>query len=145
MSGPVEIPGGATTPRGYAAAGIAAGMKRSGRPDLAIVLSDRDACAAGVFTQNLVKAAPVVLGARAVLDRPRSIRGILAISGTANALTGAEGIEDNRAVLKAAETEFGLPLGSLLPACTGVIGPRIPVDRVVRALPSLRGALSTGP
>jgi glutamate N-acetyltransferase/amino-acid N-acetyltransferase len=56
-------------------------------------------------------------------------------------LTGPEGIDDNRRLLDAAEAELGLPPGSLLPACTGVIGPRLPVDRIVAALPQLRAAL----
>jgi glutamate N-acetyltransferase/amino-acid N-acetyltransferase len=145
MSPGIRVPGGITIPKGYRAGGVAAGVKRSGRPDLAIVLSDRDASAAGVFTTNLVKAAPVLLGMETIRTRPSTVRGILTVSGTANALTGAEGIEDNRAVLAAAESEFELPSGSLLPACTGVIGTRIPVDRVVRALPSLHGSLAIGP
>jgi len=145
MSAFVHVPGGVTVPRGWLAGGIAAGIKRSGRPDLSIVLSERPAAAAGVFTKNLVKAAPVVLGMEAVLARPTAIRGILTVAGAANALTGPEGIADNRAVLAAAESEFGVPPGSLLPACTGVIGPRIPVDRIVRSLPSLRGSLALGP
>ncbi len=145
MSRTARLPGGITTPKGYSAAGVAAGVKRSGRPDLAVVLSDREASAAGVFTTNLVKAAPVLLGIDAVRTRADRIRGILTVSGSANALTGPEGIADNRAILTAAESEFELPAGSLLPACTGVIGTRLPVDRVVRALPSLRGALAIGP
>ncbi|MCI4349759.1 MAG: bifunctional glutamate N-acetyltransferase/amino-acid acetyltransferase ArgJ [Thermoplasmata archaeon] len=145
MTAPVTIPGGITAPRGWLAGGIAAGIKRSGRPDLAMVISDREATAAGVFTTNRVRAAPVILGSEAVRTRPDHMRGILVIAGTANAMTGAEGIADNRAVLAAAESEFGLPPGSLLPACTGVIGPRIPVDRVIRALPSLRSAIAIGP
>ncbi len=145
MNRGIRLPGGVTTPKGFLAGGVAAGVKRSGRPDLAIVLSDRDASAAGVFTTNLVKAAPVILGMETIRARPGQIRGILTVSGTANALTGAEGIEDNRMVLAAAEAEFGLPAGSLLPACTGVIGTRLPVDRVVRAMPSLRGSVAIGP
>jgi glutamate N-acetyltransferase / amino-acid N-acetyltransferase len=145
MNVTARLPGGITTPKGFLAAGIAAGIKRSGRPDVSIVLSDREANAAGVFTTNRVKAAPVLLGMEAVRSHATSIRGILTVSGTANAMTGPEGIEDNRAILAAAEAEFHLPAGSLLPACTGVIGQRIPVDRVVRALPSLRGGLAIGP
>ncbi|HEV2166509.1 MAG TPA: bifunctional glutamate N-acetyltransferase/amino-acid acetyltransferase ArgJ, partial [Thermoplasmata archaeon] len=145
MNERIRMPGGVTTPKGFFAGGVAAGVKRSGRPDLAIVLSDRDASAAGVFTTNLVKAAPVLLGIETLRANPSKVRGILTVSGTANALTGPEGIDDNRRVLQAAESEFELPSGSLLPACTGTIGTRIPVDRVVRALPSLRGSVAIGP
>jgi glutamate N-acetyltransferase/amino-acid N-acetyltransferase len=138
------VPGGVTAPAGFVAGGVAAGIKRSGRPDLALLLSDRDANAAGVFTTNRVKAAPVILGEAMILEQPARIRGIFAVSGCANAMTGNGGIEDNRAVLAAAESELGLPGRTLLPACTGVIGPRIPVDRIIRALPSLRGTLARG-
>jgi glutamate N-acetyltransferase/amino-acid N-acetyltransferase len=97
--------------------------------------------AAGVFTSNRVPAAPVLLGRERILRSADGLRGVLTVSGVANALTGREGIDDNLAILTAAESTFGLPEGSLLPACTGVIGPRIPVPRVLGALPSLRAGL----
>jgi glutamate N-acetyltransferase/amino-acid N-acetyltransferase len=139
-----NVPGGITAPSAYVAGGVAAGIKRSGRPDLALILSDREANAAGVFTVNRVKAAPVLLGQAMVLQTPTRLRGIFAVSGCANAMTGEEGIEENRQILAAAESELGLPAHSILPACTGVIGPHLPVDRIIRALPSLRGALARG-
>jgi glutamate N-acetyltransferase/amino-acid N-acetyltransferase len=136
--------GGVTYPRGFSAAGVACGIKRSGRPDVALLLSDRDALGAGVFTTNSVKAAPVLLGAQRLASHPGALRGVLTVSGVANALTGPEGLEDNRSVLAAAETQFGLPAESLLPACTGVIGPRIPVPRVLAGLPRLHRELARG-
>jgi glutamate N-acetyltransferase/amino-acid N-acetyltransferase len=136
---------GVTYPRGYRAAGIACGIKRSGRPDVSLIVSDRPAIAAGVFTTNVVKAAPVVLGEELLARHGDAIRGILTVSGVANALTGAEGIEDNRVVLAEAERELGLPAQSLLPACTGVIGPRIPVPKVREGLPALHRQLRAGP
>jgi glutamate N-acetyltransferase / amino-acid N-acetyltransferase len=139
----LRVAGGVVAPKGFRAAGVASGVKRSGRPDLSVVLSDADCEAAGVFTTNRVRAAPVVLGAERLAKSSSGLRGILTVSGVANALTGAEGLADNRAVLAAAEAEFGLSEGSLLPACTGVIGPRLPVDRVVAALPQLRAALES--
>jgi len=137
----LRVAGGITAPNGFRAAGVASGVKRSGRSDLSLVLSSSPCTAAGVFTTNRVRAAPVVLGAERLDESPSSIRGILTVSGVANALTGPEGVEDNRRLLEAAEAEFELPAGSLLPACTGVIGPRLPVDRVVSALPQLKAAL----
>ncbi|HXQ94288.1 MAG TPA: bifunctional ornithine acetyltransferase/N-acetylglutamate synthase, partial [Thermoplasmata archaeon] len=137
----LRVAGGITAPNGFRAAGVASGVKRSGRSDLSLVISSSPCTAAGVFTTNRVRAAPVVLGAERLDESPSSIRGILTVSGVANALTGPEGIEDNRRLLAAAEAEFELPAGSLLPACTGVIGPRLPVDRVVSALPQLKAAL----
>jgi glutamate N-acetyltransferase/amino-acid N-acetyltransferase len=134
---------GITFPRGFSAAGIACGVKRSGRPDLSLIVSDRPCVGSGVFTTNAVKAAPVVLGARRLREHPEELRGILTVSGVANALTGPEGISDNEELLRAAEEEAGLPGGSLLPACTGVIGPRIPMGPVRAGLrPLVRGLRS---
>lgn len=133
--------GGVTAPNGFRAGGISCGIKRSGRPDLSLVLSDRDATGAGVFTTNRVKAAPVLLGARRLADNPDHLRGVLTVSGVANAMTGSDGIDDNLRILSATEAAFGAAPGSLLPACTGIIGPRIPVDRVLAGLPDLPRAM----
>ncbi|HZY92808.1 MAG TPA: bifunctional glutamate N-acetyltransferase/amino-acid acetyltransferase ArgJ [Thermoplasmata archaeon] len=133
---------GVTSLKGFRAGGVSCGVKRSGRPDLSIVLTDLDATAAGVFTTNQCKAAPVLLGAERLQRAATGVRGILTVSGVANALTGAEGLSDNRQILSAAEETFGLPPESLLPACTGVIGPRIPVPLVRAGLPPLRAATS---
>jgi glutamate N-acetyltransferase/amino-acid N-acetyltransferase len=138
----LRIAGGVTAARGFSAAGVSCGIKRSGRPDFSIVLSDRPLSSAGVFTTNRVPAAPVILGRQRILANPSGLRGVLTVSGVANALTGSEGIEDNLALLTSAEAEFGLPAGSLLPACTGVIGPRIPLGKVTAALPALKASLS---
>ena len=136
-------PRGILAPYGFAAAGLSCGIKRSGRPDLSVVVSDRDATAAGVFTTNTVRAAPVSIGL-ARLARPGArFRGFLTVSGVANAMTGAEGLADNEAILASAEREFGVPAGSLLPACTGVIGPRIPVAKVEAGLAPLRAHLTS--
>lgn len=135
-------PRGVLAPRGYAAAGVSCGIKRSGRPDLSIVLSDRDATAAGVFTTNVVRAAPVRIGLDRLGQPGARFRGFLTVSGVANAMTGDEGVADNEAVLAAAEREFGAPTGSLLPACTGVIGPRVPVAKVEAGLAPLHGKLT---
>lgn len=141
----LRIAGGVTAAAGYSAAGVGCGIKRSGRPDLAALVSDRPAAAAGVFTTNRVAAAPVLLGQQLLANSSAGVRGVLAISGVANAMTGAEGIEDNRQLLAAAEAALSLPAGSMLPACTGVIGPRIPVDKVLAGLPSLCQSLAAGP
>ena len=136
------IAGGVTTPRGFRANGVSCGIKRSGRPDLAAIVSTESASAAGVFTTNVVRAAPVDLGIARLRARAGSSHGVLAISGVANALTGLEGRTDNEQVLDAAEDAFAVPRGSLLPACTGVIGPRIPVPKVLDGLAGLGAGLS---
>ncbi len=136
--------GGITAPTGFRASGIACGLKRSGRPDLSLILSDRPAEAAGLFTTNRVRAAPVILGEELLAAHGHGIRGILTVSGVANAMTGPEGIDDNRAILAEAEGALKLPRASLLPACTGIIGPRIPLDRVRAGLPQLVRQLRHG-
>jgi glutamate N-acetyltransferase/amino-acid N-acetyltransferase len=141
----LRIAGGATAPKGFAASGISCGIKRSGRPDLSILLSDRGATAAGVFTTNRVPAAPVIVGRQRILRSSAELHGVLSVSGVANALTGQDGIDDTLLCLAAAEKEFQLPVGSLLPAFTGVIGPRPPVDKITAALPMLHKGLSEGP
>ncbi|HEV2317657.1 MAG TPA: bifunctional glutamate N-acetyltransferase/amino-acid acetyltransferase ArgJ [Thermoplasmata archaeon] len=136
------VPRSVTYPKGFTASATTAGIKRSGRPDLALILSDRPATAAGVFTTNVVRAAPVLLGEEILARGPDGVRGILALSGVANAMTGPAGIADNRTILEATELAAGVPAGTLLPACTGVIGPRIPTDRVLPAVPALTRGLA---
>ncbi|HUJ77861.1 MAG TPA: bifunctional ornithine acetyltransferase/N-acetylglutamate synthase, partial [Thermoplasmata archaeon] len=136
---------GVTAPRGFRAAGVSAGIKRSGRLDLAAIVSDREGSAAGVFTTNVVRAAPVQLGIERLDRGGTGIRGIVAVSGVANALTGPAGVDAMRRAVAATERGLGLPAGSVLPACTGVIGPPLPVDRVEAALPALAEALRADP
>ncbi|MGE5248055.1 MAG: bifunctional glutamate N-acetyltransferase/amino-acid acetyltransferase ArgJ, partial [Verrucomicrobiota bacterium] len=135
----MKMPGEIAVP-GFRAAGIASGIKRSGKPDLALVVSDRPCVSAVVFTRNKVAAAPVVWG-RALRNRSR-LRGILVNSGNANACTGAAGIRAVRETSRAACGTLGLPEDSLLLGSTGVIGVPLPVGRIVDALPSLAGRLS---
>ncbi|MEO8891497.1 MAG: bifunctional ornithine acetyltransferase/N-acetylglutamate synthase, partial [Coleofasciculaceae cyanobacterium] len=93
MSDWQEISGGVTAPRGYQAAGIVAGLKPSGLPDLALILSDVDAIAAGVFTTSHVRAACVDY-CRQLLQAKASARAILCNAGQANAATGEQGLQD---------------------------------------------------
>ena len=125
---------------GFRAGGIWAGIKKRGKKDLALILSDRECTACGVFTQNTVKAAPVEFDLKRIT---RGVsRGIVINSGCANACTGKEGLEDTKLVVRAAERAAGVPAGSLLVASTGVIGERLPANRIVDALPRLVSKLS---
>ncbi|MGF1491324.1 MAG: bifunctional ornithine acetyltransferase/N-acetylglutamate synthase, partial [Microcoleaceae cyanobacterium] len=87
------VEGGITAPKGYRAAGIAAGLKPSGAPDLALILSEVDAIAAGVFTMSQVRAACVDYCRQRLQNRP-SARAILCNAGQANAATGTQGWAD---------------------------------------------------
>ena len=125
-------------PRGFRFAGVASGIKPQ-RRDLALVVSDVPAAAAGVFTVSKAAAAPV-------LDaRPRvpaeGVRAIVANSGNANALTGPAGLEDVQAIRAAAAQALGIQKRAVLTASTGVIGARLPAQKIVDALPALAAQL----
>lgn len=134
-----EITGGVTAPKGFKAAGITAGLKASGLPDLAIIISDVEAIAAGVFTTSQVRAACVEY-CRQQLNLKNGVRAILCNSGQANAATGAAGWED--AVTSASSLAHALNIdpSAVLLASTGVIGERIKMDALIAGIPTLIAA-----
>src|SRR4051795_10834601 len=118
-----------TAPRGFSAAGVAAGLKSSGDPDVAVVLNQGpDDAAAAVFTPNRFPAAPV-LWSRQVLSGERA-RAIVLNSGGANACTGAEGFQDTHATAEHAAAELGIGAIDVAVASTGLIGVRLPMDKL---------------
>src|ERR1700728_1333667 len=135
---PVVRTQGVTAPEGFRAAGIAAGIKKSGRRDLALVFNEGpDYAAAGVFTRNQVKAAPV-LWSQQVLSGGH-LRAVILNSGGANACTGAPGFQDTHATAEAvaaALSDWGTETGAIeLAVCsTGLIGDRLPMDKVVAGI-----------
>ncbi|HEY9673225.1 MAG TPA: bifunctional ornithine acetyltransferase/N-acetylglutamate synthase [Waterburya sp.] len=141
MSDWQEIAGGVTAPKGYRAAGITAGLKPSGLPDLALIVSDVDAIAAGVFTTNQVCAAPVTY-CRERLQAKASAHAILINAGQANAATGERGWQDALQSANALGQALNIPAESILLASTGVIGQRIRMDALVSGIPKLVEALS---
>jgi glutamate N-acetyltransferase/amino-acid N-acetyltransferase len=136
-----QIEGGVTAPKGYKAAGITAGLKPSGAPDLALIWSDTEAIAAGVFTTSEVRAACVDY-CRQRLQKKASAKAILCNAGQANAATGKKGWED--AVLSAETLAQYLNISpdSILLASTGVIGQRIKMDAMRQGIPKLVAELS---
>lgn len=126
-------------PEGFKGAAAASGIKARGL-DLALIYSEAPCRAVGLFTSNRIKAAPV-LYSRRVLRRGQA-RAIIANSGCANACTGPQGLEDARAMAAMVEEALGLRRGEVLVASTGVIGRRLPVERVREALPFLIEGLS---
>lgn len=141
MSDWQEITGGVTAPKGYRAAGITAGLKPSGLPDLALIVSDVDAIAAGVFTTNQVCAAPVTY-CRQRLQAKASARAILVNAGQANAATGEQGWKDSLESANVVSQALNISPESVLVASTGVIGQRIRMDALVSGIPQLVAALS---
>lgn len=143
--------GAVTAARGFYAGVAAAGIKPgTTRDDLALVLSERPAVAAGVFTTNLVKAAPVVWSAR-VVRAGRPVHGVLLNSGNANACTGRAGSDAVRktarglAVLVSELREASVPPEAFLICSTGVIGVPFPSERLLPALPELVVGLKSTP
>ena len=141
MSDWKEISGGVTAPKGYRAAGITAGLKPSGLPDLALILSDVEAIAAGVFTNTQVRAAPVDY-CRQRLQAKASARAILCNAGQANAATGSQGWLDALESAMLLGQALNIPGESVLLASTGVIGKRIPMDILRQGIPQLVAAAS---
>ena len=134
-----EISGGVTAPRGFRAAGITAGLKASGLPDLALILSDVEAIAAGVFTTSQVRAACVEYCRQQLAVKP-SARAILCNSGQANAATGEQGWEDATSCANALASILNIAPEAVLLASTGVIGQRIKMDALIAGIPSLVAA-----
>jgi glutamate N-acetyltransferase/amino-acid N-acetyltransferase len=127
-------------PEGFRAAGVACGLKPSGRPDLGLLVSEVPAVAAGAFTTNRVQAAPIVVTRRAL--RAGRARAIVANAGNANACTGRRGIEDARAMAAEAAAAAGIPPGEVLVASTGVIGVPLDLERVRAGIRAAAAALS---
>src|SRR5512142_2730453 len=129
-------------PRGFRFGGVHCGLKPQ-RRDLALVVSDHPAAAAGVFTQNRAAAAPVQDA------RPRvpaeGMRAIVANAGNANALTGTAGLDDVSVIRSAVADALGIQKRAVLAASTGVIGARLPAMKIVTALPALVEQLGDHP
>jgi len=136
-----EIEGGITAPKGFKSAGMAALLKPSGLPDLALIVSETEAIAAGVFTTSQVRAACVDY-CRQRLQTKASARAILCNAGQANAATGEAGWQDALDSAAALSQVLGIPADAILLASTGVIGQRIRMDALTAALPTLVGLLS---
>jgi glutamate N-acetyltransferase / amino-acid N-acetyltransferase len=135
-----EVEGGVTAPLGFSAAGIAAGLKKSGKRDIALITADHAVPAAAVFTTNTVAAAPVVVS-RAHAAHGH-VRAAVVNSGNANACTGAQGLVDARAMASAAADVLGCAPEEVVVASTGVIGVPLPVDTVVAGIAAAASALS---
>jgi glutamate N-acetyltransferase / amino-acid N-acetyltransferase len=132
-----------TAPRGFRAAGVAAGIKESGQPDVAVVVNDGpSAAAAGVFTANRVKAAPV-LWTQQVIKGGR-VRAAVLNSGGANACTGPAGFGDTHRTAERLAKALSVSAGEIAVCSTGLIGQRLPMDRLLTGVDRAAGAAWTG-
>lgn len=133
----------AILPIGFKASAAAAGIKKSGRLDLALFYSRLPAKAACLFTSNKIQAAPIKVD-KAYLKNNREYRAIIANSGNANCFTGRQGIRDAEAVNKTLAGIMAVKKESILAASTGIIGRRLPLSKIIKALPGLVKGLSIG-
>ncbi len=136
------IPGGITAPEGFLAAGITAGLKPSGNPDLSLLLAPAAAVCAGTFTTSRVRAACVDLCSERLQASGGHARAVLTNSGQANACTGERGLADSLIATEALAARMGLAPEEVLICSTGVIGVPIPMDTLVAGLEPLVAALS---
>ncbi len=123
------VDGGITAPKGFYATGRHIGVKKI-KKDISLLYSDTNAVAAGVFTQNVVRAAPVVRNEQMIKDK-QTIRGIITISGNANACTGEQGKQDDETIAKVYANAVGVQENEILTAATGVIGVPLPMDVIL--------------
>ncbi len=135
------VAGGLTAPNGFRAAGITAGLKASGRPDLALLLAPEGAVCAGTFTTSRVRAACVDLCAERLAASDGHARAVLTNSGQANACTGERGLADSLTITAALADHLGVAAEEVLICSTGVIGVPIPLDTLLAGLPPLVAAL----
>lgn len=134
--------GGVTAAKGFQAASTAAGIKYTGRTDMALLYSEVPCAAAGTFTQNVVKAAPVLWDQRIVAGK--TAQAVVINAGIANACTGAEGMRYCEETAALAAGLLDVPAETVLVASTGVIGMQLPMDRLAAGVRAMAGQLSSG-
>ncbi len=141
------IDGGVTAAKGFRSAAAAAGIKYKDRTDMALICSEKPCAAAGTFTTNIVKAAPVKWDQEIVNHAPAA-QAVVINAGIANACTGEEGYGYCKATADAAARILGVAPDAVLVASTGVIGMQLPIDRIVNGVkmmaPELDGSIAAG-
>ena len=131
---------GVTFPQGFKAAGVKAGIKKSGNLDVAVIYTEKEAAVAGTFTQNAVAAAPV-FASKAVVKTGKA-HAIAANAGCANACTGEQGDKDARAMQSITAEALGCQADDVIVASTGVIGVNLPMDKMEKGLKQAAASLS---
>src|SRR5919112_3278297 len=131
---------GVTAASGFVAAGVGCGVRDDGRRDLGLLFSELPCETAAVFTSNAVKGAPLVVTREAV--ESGGVRAVVANSGNANAATGERGVEDARSMQELAAEALGIETREVAVASTGVIGVRLPMDRISSGIREASGGLN---
>jgi len=142
MTGLRRSPEKIRLPRGFAFSAVATGIKVSGRPDLALAEAAGGASAAALFTTNRVVAAPVEVGRAALRSTGGRVRAVVVNSGNANCATGRAGVQACERVCREAGKLFGAAGAEIFPSSTGIIGIRLPAEKIVAKLPELMAARS---
>lgn len=137
-----SIPG-ITYPLGFRAAGGTCGIKESGKPDLVLIIADKSCTAAGMFTTNKVPGAPVIISKRHV--RGGKARAIVVNSGCSNVATGKAGEVDALKMCEAVAKQVGCAANQVLVCSTGIIGRRLPMDKIIPGIAQLYTKVSSGP
>lgn len=132
--------GGVTSPRGFKSSGISSGLKGGGKKDLALIYSEKMCNSSGVYTQNKVKGAPVLV----TKDHLKNFKAqaVIANSGNANTCTGKKGIQDAEEMCSYCANLLNLKNEEVLVASTGIIGVKLNIDTIKNAIPSLVSSLS---
>lgn len=125
---------------GFQFAGVACGIKKSGKKDLALIVADKPATAAALFTSNQVKSPAVLVGMERM--RATKIRAVVVNSGNANACTGARGLSDAREMCREAGAMLSIDPNLVIPSSTGIIGIPLPMDKVARGIEKAAAHLS---
>lgn len=134
----MRVPGGVLAARGFTAGAATAGLRESsGTDDVALLVADAPAAAAGFFTSNRFAAAPVQLASEALAESGGHAHAVIINAGCANAGTGAAGLQAARHVVDAVAARIGCVAAEVLPASTGLIGSTLPTDRIAEAVASL--------
>jgi glutamate N-acetyltransferase/amino-acid N-acetyltransferase len=131
-------------PGGFRWSAVQAGIKASGRPDVALAACDGGAAAAAMFTSNQVVAAPVTVGRRHLTATGGRVTAVLVNAGNANCATGEPGIENCRRSCVAVAEMFGCVFDEIFPSSTGIIGVPLPVEKLIAAVPAAKSALGVG-
>ncbi|WP_313180084.1 bifunctional glutamate N-acetyltransferase/amino-acid acetyltransferase ArgJ [Lacrimispora sp.] len=137
-----QIDGGVTAAKGFKAASTAAGIKYKDRKDMAMIYSEVPCKAAGTFTTNIVKAAPVKWD-KVVVENSTCAQAVVVNAGIANACTGEEGLRYCMETAEAAAESLSIPVSSVLVASTGVIGKQLPMDRIAAGVKAMVPALDS--
>ena len=138
-----QIIGGVTAAKGFQAAGVEAAVKYRDRKDMALIYSETPCVAAGTFTTNVVKAAPVMWDME-VVDKSSFVQAAVVNTGMANSATGRQGMDCCRREAECAGRLLGIPADAVLIASTGVIGVQLPEDRIMKGIEKLAEAKSEG-